>query len=128
MIITSYRDLDAWKLGMDFVVAVYDLTRRFPREELYGLTSQVRRAAVAVPSNISEGHQQGGRVYMRYVGIALGSVAEAETQLELAGRLHYVTTSQLEPVAILAGDLRRVLFGLRRALRRRQLEALTPDP
>jgi four helix bundle protein len=59
MPIQSYRDLEAWKIGMNLVVAIYGLTKRFPREELYGLTSQLRRAAVSIPSNIGEGHQQG---------------------------------------------------------------------
>jgi len=57
MPIQSYRDLEAWKIGMNLVVAIYGLTKRFPREELYGLTSQLRRAAVSIPSNIGEGHQ-----------------------------------------------------------------------
>lgn len=96
MPVQSYRDLDAWKLGVDLVVAVYDLTKRFPREELYGLTSQLRRAAVAIPSNIGEGQQQGGRIYLRHVVIALGSLAEVETQLEIARRLNFIGPSDLE--------------------------------
>lgn len=118
MTVQSYRDLDAWKLGIDYVVEVYWLTKRFPREEQYGLTSQLRRAAVAIPSNISEGHLQGSRAYLRYVTIAIGSVAECETQLEIARRLNYVTEADLFDCRGLGGDLRRVLFGLRRSLRR----------
>ena len=113
---------------MDFVVAVYDLTRRFPREERYGLTSQLRRAAVGVPSNISEGHQQGDRAYLRYVVIALGTMAEAETQFEIAQRLRYVTPADVAPVATIAGNLRRVLFGLRRSLRQRLNQPLITGP
>ena len=71
---------------MEYVVAIYALTERFPRDERFGLTAQLRRAAVAIPSNISEGHQQGTRAYLRYVVIATGSVAECETQLEIARR------------------------------------------
>jgi four helix bundle protein len=116
--VQSYRDLDAWKIGIDYVVAIYALTKRFPREEQYGLTSQLRRAAVAIPSNISEGHLQGSRAYLRYVMIAIGSVAECETQLEIARRLNYASGAELSDCAGLGGDLRRVLFGLRRSLRR----------
>jgi len=118
MTVQSYRDLDAWKLGIEYVVAIYSLTKRFPREEQYGLTSQVRRAAVAIPSNISEGHLQGSRSYLRYVIIAIGSVAECETQLEIARRLNDVSGAEVSDCTDLGGDLRRVLFGLRRALRR----------
>src|SRR4029453_15442067 len=82
--ITSYRDLEAWQLGMDFAEAVYALTRTFPREELFGLTAQLRRAAVSIPSNVAEGHRHKTSNYRHYVTIALGSQAECETQLELA--------------------------------------------
>ena len=79
MPIQSYRDLEAWQVGMDFVVRVYAATSSFPRQEDARFTSQLRRAAVAVPSNISEGHQHGTKVYVHFVVLALGSVAEAET-------------------------------------------------
>lgn len=130
MQIQSYRDLEAWKIGMDFVELVYAITRRFPPEELYGLTSQLRRAAVAIPSNISEGHQQATKVYLRHVGIAAGSAAEAETQLEIANRLGYVDAADLRRVTTTAAELRRVIFGLRRALRSRcgRRSPLTPNP
>src|SRR4030095_14152215 len=89
MPIRSYRDLEAWQLAMDFVVNVYELTKRLPVEERYGLTAQLRRAAVSVPSNVSEGHQLGGKSYKRSVSLALGSLAEANTQAEIAVRLQY---------------------------------------
>ena len=116
MPIQSYRDLEAWKIGMDLVVAIYGLTRSFPREEVYGLTSQLRRAAVSIPSNISEGHQQGTKSYTHSVSLALGSLGEAETQLEVATRLRYVEVERVASVTELAGQLRRVLHGLRRSL------------
>lgn len=89
MAIQSFRDLQAWQLGMEYVLAIYAVTEEFPRDERYGLTSQLRRAAVAIPSNVSEGHLQGTRTYLRYVVIAMGSVAECETQIEIARRLNY---------------------------------------
>ena len=116
MSIQSYRDLEAWRLGMDLAVSVYGMTKTFPREELYGLSSQLRRAAISIPSNIGEGHQQGTKFYAHFVSLALGSLAEAETQIELANRLHYTTANDLEAVSALAANLRRVLHGLRRSL------------
>ena len=104
---------------MDLVVAVYEATRTFPRDERYGLSSQVRRAAVSIPSNIGEGHQQGTKSYAHFVSLALGSLAEVETQIEVARRLRYVTDSDLEVVSNLTLHLRRVLHGLRRALQSR---------
>ena len=127
MSIQSYRDLDAWKLGMNFVMAVYEVTRMFPREETYGLTSQLRRAAVAIPSNISEGHQQPTKVYLRFLGIAAGSAAEAETQLEIARRLKFAKEADLQRTMALVADLRRVLFGLRRSLKRRRSVEERPE-
>ena len=117
MPIQSYRDLDAWRLAMDYVVAIYTVTDRFPRDERFGLTAQLRRAAVAIPSNISEGHQQSTRAYLRYVVIAIGSIAECETQLEIARRLKYLTDLELTQPDALGNQVRQVLFGLRRSLR-----------
>ena len=109
-------DLEAWQIGMDFVVGVYALTKSFPREERYGLTSQLRRAAVAVPSNVSEGHQHGTKAYLHFVVLALGSLAEAETQLEIARRLRMASDAELETVNAVAIRERQVLLGLRRSL------------
>jgi len=118
MTITSYRDLEAWQLGMDLAEAVYGLTRTFPREELFGLTSQLRRAAVSIPSNVAEGHRHKGAAYRRYVVIALGSHAECETQLELAVRLKLTAAEQVAPVNVLATRVGQVLHGLARSLPR----------
>ena len=119
MQVQSYRDLEAWQLGMEFVVRVYAVSKSFPREEVYGLTSQLRRAAVAIPSNVSEGHQQGTKAYLHFVIMALGSLAEAETQLELARRLRFADESELIAVHDFAVHVRRVLHGLRRSLAQR---------
>ena len=119
MTIQSFRDREAWQLGMEFVIRVYAVTREFPRDERYGLTSQLRRAAVAIPSNVSEGHQHGTKAYLHFVIVALGSLAEADTQLELARRLRMAADDELESVADLAGHVRRVLHGLRRSLAER---------
>ena len=123
MKIQSFRELEAWQLGMEFVVRVYAVTRGFPRDERYGLTSQLRRAAVAIPSNVSEGHQHGTKAYLHFVIVALGSLAEADTQLELARRLRMAADDELESVADLAGHVRRVLHGLRRSLAERRADS-----
>ena len=90
--------------------------RTFPREAMFGLTAPLRRAAVAIPSNVSEGHQHGTKAYLHFVVIALGSLAETQTQLELASRLRIGTENELESVSALAVRLRQVLHGLRRSL------------
>ena len=80
MEIKSYRDLRVWQAGMDLVVRVYRLTQGFPTHELYGLTSQMRRAAVSIPSNIAEGHtRESSKEYLHHLSIAQGSLAELET-------------------------------------------------
>jgi four helix bundle protein len=119
MQVQSFRDLEAWQLGMEFVTRIYALTRQFPREETYLLTAQLRRAAVGIPSSISEGHQRGTKAYLHYVTVALGSLAEAETHLELAMRLEMAPLDSIAPVLERATRLRQVLHGLRRALIRR---------
>ena len=114
--ITSYRDLEAWQLGMVFVEDIYALTSSFPHEELFGLTSQLRRASVSIPSLVAEGHRQGTRAYRNYVIRALGSHAECETQLELALRLKLADPERIRPVTILATRVGQILHGLLRSL------------
>jgi len=87
--INSFRDLNVWKSGIVLVKNIYQLTRSFPKDELYGPTSQIRRAAVSIPSNIAEGHSRGfTKEYLHHLAIALGSLAEVETQLVLARELN----------------------------------------
>jgi four helix bundle protein len=118
MTITSYRDLEAWQLGMTRAENVYALTRTFPREELFGLTAQLRRAAVAIPSNVAEGHRHGTNAYRHDVIMALGSQAECETQLELASRLKLAPADKVATVLTLAARVGQVLHGLARSLPR----------
>ena len=116
MTITSYRDLHAWQLSMDLAESVYALTSSFPSDERFGLTSQLRRSAVGIPSHISEGHPQSTGVYRRYLLIALGCQAECDTQLELAKRLRIASSGDVEPVMALTDRVGRVLHGLLRSL------------
>ena len=86
--IQSYKDLIVWKRAMGMVTAVYELTENFPKEEMYGLTSQIRRSAVSVPSNIAEGRARGSSgEFLQFLRVAYGSGAELETQIEIAKRL-----------------------------------------
>ena len=86
--VQSFRDLQVWQRAIQMSVAIYRLTQGFPREELYGLSSQIRRAAVSVPSNIAEGHGRlGTGEYRQFLGIARGSNFELQTQLEIARAL-----------------------------------------
>ena len=119
MSIRSFRDLEAWQRAMDLVVAVYALAARLPREERYGLAMQLRRAAISIPANISEGHARGTRGYLYFLSVALGSLAEVDTQLDLAGRLQMASARDLEALAEMTAELGRILHGLRRSLERR---------
>ena len=89
--INSYRDLIVWKKSMDLTKEVYLLTKAFPKEEIYGLTSQIRRCSVSVPSNIAEGKgRRSDKEFVRFLQIALGSLYELQTQLELAMNFNYI--------------------------------------
>jgi four helix bundle protein len=114
--VQSYRDLEAWRVGMQLVEEVYKLTRALPREELYGLTAQLRRAAVSIPANVAEGQQQEStKIYLRHVSVALGSEAEVQTQLELVIRLQLVARDRVTPVLSLASRTGQILRGLNAA-------------
>ena len=89
--VKSHKDLKVWQESMDLVVLIYDLTEQFPSKEAFGLTSQLRRAAVSIPSNIAEGAgRKGNKEFIRFFYIAMGSLSEVETQLEIAFRLGYI--------------------------------------
>jgi four helix bundle protein len=121
--IESLRDLDVWRRAMELAVERYRLTSGYPKHELYGLTSQTRRAATSIASNIAEGHARQTAVYRNHVNMALGSQAELDTVLELAVRLGYVS---VEDVALVTGQLEnvgRMLHRVFAALERKILEA-----
>src|SRR5271166_4739089 len=115
----SYRDLVAWQKAMDLVAAIYQISASFPREELYGLTSQLRRAAVSVPSNIAEGQgRRGAAEFRHFLKQASGSLMEVETQIMIAERLCYVSPETAEQVLGSAAELGKVLNGLMNSLQR----------
>ena len=116
--IRSYRDLQVWQKAMDLVVASYQLTRRLPRNESFGLVTQIQRAAVSIPANIAEG--QGRRHlgdYLHHLSVANGSLMELETHLLLTTRLSYLARGEVEPVLKLAEEVGRMLGGLTQKLR-----------
>jgi len=93
MAIKNFRDLEVWKLGIEIVTDIYQITGEFPKSETYGLVSQMRRAAVSIPSNISEGfNRYHNKEYRQFLYVALGSCAELETQLEISTNLKYLKT------------------------------------
>lgn len=109
----SYRDLKVWQKGVDLTVFVYELSKNFPKEEMYGLTSQVRRAAVSVPSNIAEGAERFSiRDYIRFLRTAKGSLSELETQLYIAVRLNYLTTESFFQFNQQSSEIGRMINGL----------------
>jgi four helix bundle protein len=109
----SYQDLRAWQLGMDVARAIHIVTRDFPKNELYGITAQLRRASVSIPSNIAEGQ---GRAHRRefehFLSHARGSLYEVETQLRLSRDFEYLHASDYDKLTSLTRELGRVLNGL----------------
>lgn len=115
--IKSFRELDVWCLAMELVVDCYNLTALFPRDERFGLTSQLRRAAVSIPSNVAEGHNRHApKAYLNHVNIALGSQGELDTQIEVAERLGYLTASELIAAREKLTRVGQMLHGLQRSL------------
>ena len=100
MKVKDYKDLKVWQKGIEIVDKVYSLTAKFPQEELYGLTLQMRKASVSVPSNISEGFVRGHtNEYRQFLRVSLGSCAELDTQSIIANRRKYITEQELEDLA-----------------------------
>ena len=130
MAVQSFRDLRVWQSGMELVVGVYELTRNLPKSEVYGLSSQLQRAAVSVPANIAEGHARHNlREYLQFLSIARASLAEVETYLELIPRLGFVPSDQTGPLTELSASVSRQLIALRDSLSTRLQEEPFPyDP
>ena len=115
----SYRDLIAWQKAMRMVTSVYRLTEGFPKHELYGLTNQIRRAAVSVPSNIAEGQGRNSRgEFLQFLGTSKGSLLELETQIMIAQDLGYCSEAQAVPILGTTDDVARLIGGLKKPLQR----------
>jgi four helix bundle protein len=118
--IVSYRDLEAWQSAIELSLETFALASQLPRSERFELGSQMRKAAVSVPSNVAEGQASGpGRRYLHPVDIALGSLAELDTQVEIVRRRQLVSESRLQSIDKLLQQTGRLIHGLRRSLRRR---------
>jgi len=113
----NYRDLDVWREAMDFVVECYRMTGTFPKSEVYGLASQLQRAAVSIPANIAEGQgRQHDKEFLQHLAIAYGSLAEVETHIQIARRLEYVDNEKENQMLERAARIGRMLNGLRKSV------------
>jgi four helix bundle protein len=127
MQIKSFRDLRVWQAGIELVQAVYVITSNFPRHELYGLASQIQRAAVSVPSNIAEGHaRESTKEYLQHLSIAQASLAELETQIEIAKKLKYISEDDASRLFENISSLGRQLSALRNALTNSKARTASP--
>ena len=123
----NYKKLRAFELADELVVAIYHCTKSFPNDERFGLTSQMRRAAVSIPSNIVEGSSRNTLAeYLRFLDIAYGSACELEYQVNLAFRLGYMDEQSSVALEAKCGETARVLNGLIAGLRKRQTDSLEP--
>lgn len=113
----TYREFIAWQKSMAFVPNVYKITRSFPKEELFGLTSQIRRSAVSIPSNFAEGFgRKGNNEFVRFIRIAMGSLYECQTQLEIAKNIEYLSQIEFETAFNQSKEIEALLRGLEQKL------------
>ncbi len=113
----SYREIKVWQKAIELVVDIYSCTRSFPKEEMFGLTSQLRRAAVSIASNIAEGEgRRTDREFLQFLHHARGSVFEVETQLTIASRLAYLPEAEVLRLGNSASEIARMLNGLIKAI------------
>ena len=113
----NYSDLIAWQKATDLAEAVYEATKSFPKEEIYCITSQMRRAAISVPSNIAEGQgRRARREFVRFLAIAHGSLRELETQIILSARFRYMSSTEKEGLLTRASQVGRLITGLAKSM------------
>ena len=109
----THKDLDVWKQSIDFVTEIYRITEGFPKSELYGLTSQIRRAAISIPSNIAEGATRNHKnEFRQFLYISLSSASEVETQLIISNNLNYLEQLKLEEMIMNLNSISRMIQGL----------------
>ena len=114
----SYKDLEVWKLAVDFVKAVYQATSKFPASENFGLTNQIRRSAVSIPSNIAEGQGRNSvKEFRQFLSFGLGSLGELETQLIIAKEIDYLTIEELNPLLATLDRIRKMIRGLSKGIK-----------
>ena len=109
----THKDLDVWKKSVSLVTSIYEVTKTFPKDEIYGITNQIRRSAVSIPSNMAEGSaRKGEKEFIQFLYISLGSMAELETQLIIANNLKYVKLNDYELMTGRLEEIRKMLIGL----------------
>lgn len=129
MVIKSYRDLEVWQKSRALVTAVYRLTKSFPKEEIYGLSSQLQRSSVSIPSNIAEGKsRRTTKEYMRFLDIAYGSLAEIETQLYISCDLGYTQEDKITDLLDGYAEIGKMLNGLINSLEKKLSSSATLNP
>jgi len=127
--IQSYRDLIVWQKPMDLATACHVASRGSPKEELFSLTNQIRRAGLRIAANIAEGHGRHSRKeFLYFLSVARGSLAELETHLLVAARLHYRTPETVDRLVSQGDEVIRLLAGLRRSIEARVAEPPRPSP
>jgi four helix bundle protein len=118
VVVKGYRDLLVWQRAMDFVAECYKFSGRFPKTEIYGLCSQLRRSAVSIPANIAEGHgRESIKEYLNHLSIAYASLMESETHVQIAERLEYIDREMVERLLTHSAEVGRMLNGLMKSLR-----------
>jgi len=118
MAVRSFRDLIVWQRGITLAESIYRLTRDFPKDETYGMSSQLRRAAVSISSNIAEGHERDStKEYLHHLSYALGSIAEVQTLLVIASRLNYLTEDTMKSLLGECDEMERMIHSIKKKLR-----------
>ena len=120
MAVKQYRELEVWQLAMDVATECYQVTKVFPKDELFGMTSQIRRAAASIPANIAEGQgRESTKEFLNFLSISRGSLMELETHLMLCQRVGLLQQEQLDPLLSMTDRISRMLSGLRKRLESR---------
>jgi four helix bundle protein len=124
MAVQHFRELIVWQKAMDLVVLVYKISASFPREEMYGLCAQLRKAVVSIPSNIAEGQgRESEKDFLHFLSIARGSLQETQTQILISGRLGYLDDEQMNGVCNLVAEIGRLINGLCNSLKPKNHQA-----
>ena len=119
----THKDLDVWKKSISLVTSIYDVTKSFPRDEIYGITNQIRKSSVSIPSNIAEGSaRRGDKEFIQFLYISLGSLSELETQLLISNNLKYISLNDFESIIGRLEEIRKMLIGLIKFVKKKSEE------
>jgi len=127
MVVKSYKDLEVWRKAIDLVVTCYKITKSFPKNEVYGLASQLQRAAVSIPANIAEGRERKySKEFVKHLSIAYSSLAELETHIQIAQRLNYISSTNTGKLLEQTAEIGRMINGLRKSIEKRMMPKANP--